>query len=259
MNKNWLIRTKNNHILGPVTKDKIKQLISNGSIKGDDEVSCGNGYWIFVRETDLVEKYVFGDIPQDFNPVQESVPVLTQISNHDRRSYPVQEATDGAILPSETDLMYPGEDNSVQSQTNDTSIGIELSGGSLKKRLPETSPGSSVIATENELDRLSSLRDRAVRKTPTPKNTPPVTPTAKPKLNSVPSQKIEKEVSVSSALSGKKLLIITLLFVLFGCVLLYFRGALVQKLIEAASIVTPNAYAQSFESDKKKSGLINLA
>lgn len=72
MERSWLIRTKNNHILGPVTKGKIQELISSGNIKGDDEICSGNGYWIYVREQDLVAKYIFGDEPQSFNPVQEA-------------------------------------------------------------------------------------------------------------------------------------------------------------------------------------------
>lgn len=76
MEKNWLIRTKNNHILGPVTKEKVRELFENGSIKGDDEVCSGNGFWFFVREKDLVEKYLLSDNDQDFNPVSEAETVL---------------------------------------------------------------------------------------------------------------------------------------------------------------------------------------
>jgi len=76
MEKNWLIRTKNNHILGPVTKEKVRELFENGSIKGDDEICSGNGYWFFVREKDLVEKYLLSDNEQDFNPVSEAETVL---------------------------------------------------------------------------------------------------------------------------------------------------------------------------------------
>lgn len=71
--KKWLIRTKNNHILGPVSKEKIKELLDNGSIKGDDEICCANGYWIYIREDDLVEKYIYSENIQEFNPVQEAI------------------------------------------------------------------------------------------------------------------------------------------------------------------------------------------
>lgn len=76
MEKNWLIRTKNNHILGPVSKEKVRELVNNGSIKGDDEICSGNGYWFYVRETDLVEKYLNGEDDQEFNPVSEAETVL---------------------------------------------------------------------------------------------------------------------------------------------------------------------------------------
>lgn len=77
MNKNWLIRTKSNHILGPVSKDKVIELYKNGSIKGDDEVCSGNGFWFFIREKDLIEKYLLSSHQQPFNPISEAKDVLT--------------------------------------------------------------------------------------------------------------------------------------------------------------------------------------
>ncbi len=77
MGKNWLIRTKSNHILGPVSKEKVNELYQNGSIKQDDEICSGNGYWFFIRESDLVEKYLLGNQHQSFNPISEAKDVLT--------------------------------------------------------------------------------------------------------------------------------------------------------------------------------------
>lgn len=77
MEKNWLIRTKSNHILGPISKEKVLELYQNGSIKADDEICSGNGYWFFIRETDLVDKYLTGSTPQSFNPISEAKDVLT--------------------------------------------------------------------------------------------------------------------------------------------------------------------------------------
>jgi hypothetical protein len=77
MEKNWLIRTKSNHILGPVSKEKVLELYQKGSIKPDDEICSGNGYWFFIRETDLVERFLIGDDAQDFNPMSEAKDVLT--------------------------------------------------------------------------------------------------------------------------------------------------------------------------------------
>jgi hypothetical protein len=77
MDKNWLIRTKSNHILGPVSKDKIKELYNNGSIKPDDEICSGNGFWFYLREEELVKRFLLGDEVQRFNPVSEAKDILT--------------------------------------------------------------------------------------------------------------------------------------------------------------------------------------
>ena len=77
MGKNWLIRTKSNHILGPISKEKVIELYQNGSIKADDEICSGNGYWFFIREIDLVNRYLLGSVPQSFNPISEAKDILT--------------------------------------------------------------------------------------------------------------------------------------------------------------------------------------
>lgn len=70
--KNWLIRTKNNFILGPVSKKKIIELIEKETIKRDDEVCSGNGYWFHIKETELVNRYLINGEVQGFNPIQEA-------------------------------------------------------------------------------------------------------------------------------------------------------------------------------------------
>ena len=90
MGKNWLIRTKSNHILGPVSKEKVLELYQNGSIKPDDEICSGNGYWFFIRESDLVEKYLVGREAQTFNPISEAKDVLTS-SDADPQLAPARE------------------------------------------------------------------------------------------------------------------------------------------------------------------------
>lgn len=77
MSKNWLIRTKSNHILGPISKDKVLELLQNGSIKSDDEVCSGNGFWFFIREDDMVARFLLGREQQLFNPISEAKDVLT--------------------------------------------------------------------------------------------------------------------------------------------------------------------------------------
>lgn len=121
--KNWLIRTKNKQILGPATKEKVIELIEKGSLTSEDEITCGNGYWFWVRERDLLEKYLYGDLPQTFNPISEAQDVLTAKTTPDgitasavespqtakAKSAPPQ--SDANQLPSDDDLAYPDDDD----------------------------------------------------------------------------------------------------------------------------------------------------
>lgn len=76
MGKNWLIRSKSKQILGPVPLSKIKELIDSHMLKDEDEICSGNGHWIFVKEKDLVERYVVNGEAQGFNPISEAASVL---------------------------------------------------------------------------------------------------------------------------------------------------------------------------------------
>ena len=121
--KNWLIRTKNKQILGPATKEKVIELIEKGSLTVEDEITCGNGYWFWVREKDLLEKYLYGDLPQTFNPISEAQDVLTAKTTPDGITASAVESpqqakaksappkSDDNQLPSDDDLAYPDEDD----------------------------------------------------------------------------------------------------------------------------------------------------
>ena len=76
MERNWLIRTTQFQILGPISKDKVVEFYKKGALGPDDELCSGNGYWFSIKEKDLVEKYLIGDIPQGFNPISEAPTVL---------------------------------------------------------------------------------------------------------------------------------------------------------------------------------------
>ncbi|MGB0454519.1 MAG: hypothetical protein ACPGJV_12500 [Bacteriovoracaceae bacterium] len=144
--KNWLIRTTNNQILGPVSKQKIYELIRSGKLEDEDEISSGNGYWFWVKEEDLVEKFIIGDVPQDFNPVSESETVLVKRENPQKtqtfgnrkgESLSNQSAEEGVSIPNQQDLMYPDDEEhdditrvtslgGVQEETSDVTEFIKL-------------------------------------------------------------------------------------------------------------------------------------
>lgn len=118
MERNWLIRTTQNQILGPVAKTKLLEFLQKGALGLNDEVSSGNGYWFSLKEKDLVEKYLNGDIPQGYNPISESKSVLSKRENPERttsiNTAPANktqilkmENKGPAVLPTNSDLEYP--------------------------------------------------------------------------------------------------------------------------------------------------------
>jgi hypothetical protein len=124
--KNWLIRTKSRQILGPVTKEKLLEFVKKGALSPQDEVTSGNGYWFYINEKDLVDKYLFGDVPQGFNPISEAPSVLSVQQNKEhtgtinpglsanassRIAKPNSKPVEETALPSDDDLAYPDFEN----------------------------------------------------------------------------------------------------------------------------------------------------
>jgi phage tail protein X len=119
MERNWLIRTTQNQVLGPVAKQKLLEFIEKGALGLNDEVTSGNGYWFSLREKELVDKYIYGDIPQGYNPISESKSVLAKLENPEKttsiNTAPANrgqlnkpEAKEGpVILPNSSDLEFP--------------------------------------------------------------------------------------------------------------------------------------------------------
>ncbi len=104
--RNWIIRTRSMQILGPVSIGKVHELIEKNSLRAEDELSSGNGYWFAFREAELVEKYVVNQEPQGFNPITEANTVVAR-SNTKVDSPKERRAEEEEVAPSLEDLEYP--------------------------------------------------------------------------------------------------------------------------------------------------------
>jgi hypothetical protein len=78
MTKVWLIRTSSHQIVGPVSREKIIELLDKGIVRQDDEICAGNGYWFHLSELDHIEKYLRKNESQPFNPVTEAEDIVTK-------------------------------------------------------------------------------------------------------------------------------------------------------------------------------------
>ncbi|MCB9091702.1 MAG: hypothetical protein H6621_03770 [Halobacteriovoraceae bacterium] len=115
--KNWLIRTRTNHLLGPITKVKLLELIENGSIHDDDEVCSGNGYWFYLREVELLNKYIYGEVVQGFNPVSEALNEVRQRESNGKKNETQTEET-GVVKIEELEL-ETADELELEEETNE--------------------------------------------------------------------------------------------------------------------------------------------
>lgn len=247
MNKNWLIRTKNNHILGPISKEKVKELITNGSIKGDDEVCSGNGYWLYVRETELVSKYILENNEQSFNPVQEAKTTLARS---------IEVSSDEDQLPCDDDLEFP--ELSSDDQSYPSSDDLSYPDEELEFTPKEDEASRSEI--EVRADDNNDTNVVALRKKKTPKKVGEVNTSdiPEPKKKLIPKKKLKKIASPpKSLLSTNILYILVFIFFITALASFYFRKNIFSQIIEVSSnSLIPGAHAQEIGISKKKSGLI---
>jgi hypothetical protein len=278
--KEWLIRTKNNHILGPVTREKVLDLYNNGSIKQEDEICTGNGYWFFVREKDLVDKYLLGNTNQDFNPVQEAEPVLTKKAEP---AAPVAEPSgsvdepvemkeedlefpdidSGDAIPDDSDLEYPdlslaGGDfddlepsNVVNLEASNPKINLdELNAKENQQPIAPAEPQDDPLTSE-EKEHFDSLK-------PKQKNidlAPPIHPEdMNKKLDELAPPTIPPTVNKKNFFTVNILIFLVFMFlVLFGAAL-YFRTSIIDAVrsISYNGILIENAVAQDDSLIQKK-------
>lgn len=129
MERNWLIRTTQNQVLGPVAKQKLLEFIEKGALGINDEVTSGNGYWFSLREKELVDKYIYGDIPQGYNPISESKSVLAKLENPEKTTSintapanrgqlnkPGPKEGAAAAIPNSADLEFPDMESESSSK-----------------------------------------------------------------------------------------------------------------------------------------------
>lgn len=224
MDKNWLIRTKSNHILGPISKEKVLELYHNGSIKPDDEVCSGNGYWFFIREEELVAKYLLGRNVQGFNPISEAKDVLTNTAQ------------------------------SRMTEGNQSQDDITMVGGLNLSMLKEAPPVASPVPPAPEV--ISPVPGSTKPETASAPNE--TAPSDSKKKNN-----LEKKPKLSVATAKKPLKkqgwlkYIGILGFLFLFCLIYFRKTIIQHLfhgeITATFEIMNVAHAQDVLPEKKKS------
>tara|TARA_Y100001970_G_scaffold218211_1_gene267560 strand:+ start:479 stop:1210 length:732 start_codon:yes stop_codon:yes gene_type:complete len=125
MEKNWLIRTHQNQILGPISKERVIELIKKGNLISEDEICSGNGFWFQVKEKEFLDRYIYNDEKQTFNPVSEAKSIF--IEGEIEKSEFSRTSEADPSLPKNSDLEFPeikksdheGKEEEILPESND--------------------------------------------------------------------------------------------------------------------------------------------
>jgi hypothetical protein len=204
-------------------------LLDKGAIKADDELCSGNGYWFYVREKKLIEKYIRGDEVQGFNPVSEADTVLCK-----------EKVEDEVLLPSDQDLDYPEIDDKDQ----------ELAKWESEIKIPSE---DDLGYPDGDLE-MNSEATSAEKKKVVPRNLK----TTK-KNDSVPKAKpVNRKMKTTTTVKAQKpfmnqnlLYVLATVFFILALIAFYYRRRIVKEIIEA-NIIFPPAYAQIIPETVKK-------
>lgn len=233
MLKNWLIRTKSNHILGPISKAKTCELYKNGSIKPDDELCSGNGYWFFVKESNLIQRYLLGDEVQTYNPISEA---------HDALS------SQGQQTPSHATTKEDHHDDEVKMPTDDDLAFPDMGGG-----VQTTSQKAIQEAPPTPIQAVPSIPDIPEIKNKSTLNNVHIEP---PKRRDIvkPKKDMEDQVVIAPKSSEhKKLYTMAIVILLMAIAVLLYRKYQTKTSVPISSLISPisSAYADDAELKKK--------
>ncbi len=94
MSDQWLVRTSQNVILGPYSKDEVCAMIGEGALGLQDEVCLANHFWFFLHEHEEVKRQLGVEVPTA-QLISEDDVTLTQTETIDAIKAAQAELGDG--------------------------------------------------------------------------------------------------------------------------------------------------------------------
>ncbi|MCY4644692.1 MAG: hypothetical protein OXB88_08755 [Bacteriovoracales bacterium] len=153
----WLIRTKDNEIVGPLPKEKVLALYKDKTISDNDEICMANSHWFYIHEKELLKKYLLGDKEESFES-----PSLSQ-NAHDS-------SDQGAKFPDSSDLDFPETPATYapEESSDITLISNSILNKKEKASAPAPSPSPSPQEREKKNEPSDSTSTPIARKFKTP-------------------------------------------------------------------------------------------
>jgi hypothetical protein len=240
-------------ILGPVRQEKVIELIEKGSLRDEDELSSANGFWFWLHEKDLVERYLYNREPQPFNPIAEAKSVLT--SDEDAPAFNI-DRREQAESPSQEDLDYPEdftEDDEGEERDDVTQVvaSQEVASPSLTQEELELEP-IEIEAPEEEEFELNLLKPTGK---PVPSHEPIKADSPKAVIQKPKGKKHRPTPTITK--NDRYLFVLLVLVVALVVGVVYYYRTIINKPLPGFEVswVVPSAHAQTLlmpTSSKKK-------
>ena len=116
--KKWLIRMADGRIFGPLEREQVIQSYRDKLLSEKDEICCGMGYWFYVSEKEIMEKYLFnesndfGAVSLDnhsdkvFDDVDTDITLISDVSGFVTKKNPCQEKENPVVNIAERVVGY---------------------------------------------------------------------------------------------------------------------------------------------------------
>ncbi len=111
----WLVRTSDNLIAGPYTRDQVRKLITDGRLNPQDEICSANGYWVFLHEREEIAHQLGVELAR--MPVDSSEEITeTQTETNTDDVTPVADIDDDGSYPELAEVDTPGSGSTMASR-----------------------------------------------------------------------------------------------------------------------------------------------
>jgi len=240
MEKNWLIRTHQNQILGPISKERVIELIRKGNLISEDEVCSGNGFWFQIKEKDLLEKHVYNNEKQTFNPVSEAKSIFMKDEAGEIKSIGIPDVGEPNSFPGKSDLEFP---EIKKSDTEEMELNLLPESGDLVFPEESNKPGTQKLENSSGLAKPEELPRSMTEK--------------KEKRKKVRKKKLKKKYQVIEEPKRNDrflfYIFLLLLMILLGVFIFYKNtlNSLFPKSSGNLSLFFPEAMAQTIDVKKK--------
>lgn len=142
----WLVRTAQNLVAGPYSREQVRQMILSGQLKAQDEICRSNHYWIQLHEREEVSSELGADVLASLSNDTDEEATLTR-TDPGAGLRPPQSASASAASPeSSADDAIPDLPDLAEFEDEQTSVLTHQQMGRLSQPHSHSPSASTTVA-----------------------------------------------------------------------------------------------------------------